>query len=195
MGERKGQNKYYPPDFDYKKHKSLNAYHGTHALRERARKLDRGIMIIRFEMPYNIWCDGCKAHVAMGVRYNAEKTKVDMYHTTPIYQFKMKCHLCDMHFIIKTDPQNKDYVILSGARRKEQRWNMADNEQIVTEEKSHIKRLQSDPMFKLEHDSQDKEKLKALAPTLIELEYSKLQWKDDYALNSLMRDKLRVCNR
>lgn len=29
-------------------------------------------------MPYNIWCDGCKAHIAMGVRYNAEKKKVGM---------------------------------------------------------------------------------------------------------------------
>ena len=50
-----------------------------------------------------------------------------------IHQFKMKCHLCDQHFIIQTDPQNLDYVILSGARRKEQRWNMAENEQIVTD--------------------------------------------------------------
>ena len=62
MGERKGQNFYYPPDFDPKKHGSLNGSHGVHALRERARKLDRGILIIRFEMPYNIWCDGCKKH-------------------------------------------------------------------------------------------------------------------------------------
>ena len=64
MSERKVLNKYYPPDFDPKKHGNLNAYHGTHALRERARKLKtEGILIIRFEMPYNIWCDGCKAHI------------------------------------------------------------------------------------------------------------------------------------
>jgi coiled-coil domain-containing protein 130 len=31
--------------------------------------------------------------VGMGVRYNAEKKKVGMYYTTPIYQFRMKCHL------------------------------------------------------------------------------------------------------
>merc|ERR1719342_1635864 len=34
-------------------------------------------------MPYNIWCDGCKKHIGMGVRYNAEKTKIGMYYTTP----------------------------------------------------------------------------------------------------------------
>ncbi len=191
-GERKGQNKYYPPDFDYKKHSSLNAYHGTHALRERARKLDQGILIIRFEMPYNIWCDGCKAHIAMGVRYNAEKTKIGMYFSTPIHLFRMKCHLCDQHFEIKTDPANLDYVIISGARRKEQRWDMAENEQIVTEEKSDIKRLSADPMFKLEHEANDKSKVAKLMPTLRELEEAKQDWKDDYKLNSLMRKELRV---
>ena len=92
MGERKGQNKYYPPDYDPKVG-GLNKFLGTHALRERARKLHLGILIIRFEMPYNIWCEGCGNHVGMGVRYNAEKKKVGMYYTTPIYQFRMKCHL------------------------------------------------------------------------------------------------------
>lgn len=58
----------------------------------------------RFEMPYNIWCDGCNNHIGMGVRYNAEKSKIGNYYTTPIYQFRMKCHLCDNHFEIKTDP-------------------------------------------------------------------------------------------
>lgn len=103
MGERKGQNHYYPPDYDPKVG-GLNKFLGTHALRERARKLHLGILIIRFEMPYNIWCEGCKNHIGMGVRYNAEKTKIGMYYTTPVYQFRMKCHLCDNHFEIKTDP-------------------------------------------------------------------------------------------
>lgn len=59
----------------------------------------------RFEMPYNIWCGGCNSHIGMGVRYNAEKTKTGMYYTTPIYKFRMKCHLCDNHFEIQTDPK------------------------------------------------------------------------------------------
>ncbi|XP_015272150.1 PREDICTED: coiled-coil domain-containing protein 130, partial [Gekko japonicus] len=89
-GERKGVNKYYPPDFDPAKHGSLNKYRHSHPLRERARKLSQGILIIRFEMPYNIWCDGCKNHIGMGVRYNAEKKKVGNYYTTPIYRWEEK---------------------------------------------------------------------------------------------------------
>lgn len=103
MGERKGQNLYYPPDYD-PKFGGINKFQGTHALRERARKLHMGILIIRFEMPFNIWCDGCNNHIGMGVRYNAEKKKIGMYYSTPVYQFRMKCHLCDNHFEIKTDP-------------------------------------------------------------------------------------------
>lgn len=131
MGERKGQNKYYPPDFDPAKHRSLDGYHGSHPLRERAKRLkSEGILIIRFEMPYNIWCAGCCKPIGMGVRYNAEKTKVGYYYSTPIYKFRMKCAMCDQRFEIQTDPKNQDYVILSGARRKEQRWDATQNEQV-----------------------------------------------------------------
>ncbi len=56
-------------------------------------------------MPYNIWCGGCGSHVGMGVRYNAEKTTVGKYYSTPIFKFRMKCHLCDNHFEIQTDPK------------------------------------------------------------------------------------------
>ena len=66
-------NQWYPPDFDWKKHGSANKYQNSHHLRERARKLDQGILIVRFELPFNIWCLGCNNHIGMGVRYNAEK--------------------------------------------------------------------------------------------------------------------------
>jgi Saf4/Yju2 protein len=37
----------------------LVQFQGQHPLRDRARKLDQGILIIRFEMPFNVWCEGC----------------------------------------------------------------------------------------------------------------------------------------
>lgn len=44
----------------------------------------------------------------------------------------MKCHLCVNYIEMQTDPATCDYVIVSGARRKEERWDMAENEQILT---------------------------------------------------------------
>lgn len=191
MGERKGQNHYYPPDYDPKKG-GLNRFLGTHALRERARKIHLGILIIRFEMPYNIWCEGCNNHIGMGVRYNAEKKKIGMYYTTPVYQFRMKCHLCNNHFEIKTDPGNLDYVIVSGARRQENRWDPTQNEQVVPEDKDTQKRLFDDPMFKLEHGSKDESTAKRVAPVLGRLmNRNEETWKDNFSANAALRAKFR----
>ncbi|CAH2009485.1 unnamed protein product [Acanthoscelides obtectus] len=194
MGERKGTNKYYPPDYDPKAG-GLNKFLGTHALRERARKIDQGIIIIRFEMPYNIWCEGCQNHIGMGVRYNAEKTKVGMYYTTPVYQFKMKCHLCDNHFVIKTDPANLDYLILSGARRQENRWDPLKNEQVVPETKETQKRLFDDSMYKLEHGSKDTALAESAKPRLANLfNRNEDVWADCYTANQKLRAQFRKTN-
>ena len=58
----------------------------------------------------------------MGVRYNAEKKKIGNYYSTPIYSFRCKCHLCDNWFTIETDPKNTQYVVTSGARKKDEDW-------------------------------------------------------------------------
>ncbi|CAD6235816.1 GSCOCG00007996001-RA-CDS [Cotesia congregata] len=191
MGERKGTNLYYPPDYDPRMG-GLNKFMGTHALRERARKLHMGILIIRFEMPFNIWCNGCNNHIGMGVRYNAEKKKIGMYYSTPLYMFRMKCHLCDNHFEIKTDPANLTYIVETGARRQENRWDPTENEQIVPEEKEVSKRLYDDPMFKLEHSMDDKKKAKSQDTTLNAIIANNEQFKDDYAINSSLRAAFRV---
>ncbi|XP_062845849.1 probable splicing factor YJU2B isoform X2 [Trichomycterus rosablanca] len=142
-------------------------------------------------MPYNIWCDGCKNHIGMGVRYNAEKKKVGNYYTTPIYRFRMKCHLCVNYIEMQTDPATCDYIIVSGAQRKEERWNMAENEQILTTERTEKEKLETDAMYKLDHGGKDKEKLRAAIPTLSELQEQQAGWKDDFQLNSTLRKKFR----
>ncbi|KAL1509438.1 hypothetical protein ABEB36_004175 [Hypothenemus hampei] len=194
MGERKGTNKYYPPDYD-PKYGGLNKFLGTHALRERARKIDKGIIIIRFEMPYNIWCDECKNHIGMGVRYNAEKTKVGMYYTTPVYEFKMKCHLCDNHFVIRADPANLDYIIISGARRQENRWDPTKNGQVVPETKEVQNRLFDDQMYKLEHGVEDKNTMELAKPQLVKLfNRNEDAWADCYTANQMLRAEFRRQN-
>ena len=190
MGERKGVNKWYPPDYDPSKG-GLNKWQGTHALRERARKIHMGIIIIRFEMPYNIWCEGCGNHVGMGVRFNSEKKKVGMYYTTPVYQFRMKCHLCNNHFEIKTDPANLDYVIVSGARRQEKRFEAKENGTVVPDEKATINKLATDAMFKLEHGEKDESKSKDNKPRINKMMQIQDRVKDDYMANRILRDQMR----
>uniref|UniRef100_A0AC35TN71 Coiled-coil domain-containing protein 130 homolog n=1 Tax=Rhabditophanes sp. KR3021 TaxID=114890 RepID=A0AC35TN71_9BILA len=192
MGERKGQLKYYPPDFDYKKHSSLNAYHGTHALRERAKKIKQGILVIRFEMPYNIWCAGCESHVAMGVRFNAEKKKVGKYYTTPIFEFDMKCMYCDTHYVIRTDPKNFDYAIVSGARRQEKRFDPSEIANLEPVDREMGQKLDNDAMLKLQHVHDDKKKSETNDKRLSVLKKSKDPFKDDFRVNSLARLEFRT---
>eukprot|EP00117_Sycon_ciliatum_P004595 scpid55137/ scgid2373/ Coiled-coil domain-containing protein 130; 9 kDa protein len=190
MAERKTVNKYYPPEWRPEMG-SINKYRNSHPLRDRARKMHEGVMIIRFELPYNIWCGGCGKHVGMGVRYNSEKRKVGNYYTTPIYRFRMKCHLCDNHFEIETDPKNMEYVIVSGATRKEERWDSKDTETVEATDSEAKKRLASDPMYRLEHGTTDAKKAQANKPRIAELQASQEIKKDDYALNQLARRKFR----
>lgn len=97
----------------------LLQFHGSHgALGNRARKLDQGILIIRFEMPFNVWCLGCNHLIAKGVRFNAEKKKIGKYHTTTIWSFRMKAPCCGQEIEVHTDPKNAEYVVVSGAKRK-----------------------------------------------------------------------------
>jgi coiled-coil domain-containing protein 130 len=157
MAERKAQNKYIPPDFDWRKHHSVNAYRGSHHLRARASKLSEGILVVRFEMPYNVWCLHCGKHIGMGVRYNAEKKRVGMYLTTPVLEFKMTCHLCQGELVMHTDPQNATYTCVSGLRKKIEDWEPSPEEtgQIRMESDADRKRLADDAFFRVEHQHDD----------------------------------------
>ena len=64
-----GFNKYYPPDFDPQKTQTLNDYRGVHALGKRAKDIDKGILVVRFELPYNIWCGTCNVGVMENVPF------------------------------------------------------------------------------------------------------------------------------
>ncbi|KAK3805602.1 MAG: CWC16 protein, partial [Benniella sp.] len=195
MADRKAINKYYPPDWDPSKG-SINTYVGQHPLRDRARKLDQGILIVRFELPYNIWCNGCNNPIGMGVRYNAEKKKIGNYYSTPILSFRMKCHLCDNWFEIQTDPKNAVYVVTAGARKKVEDFEAADNETLEIDTPEEFERRANDQFAKLEHLQQDALKAKSGATVLTRLQrLNERQWSDPYTLSQKLRKEFRTAKK
>lgn len=93
---------------------------GQHPLRERAKKLDQGILVIRFEMPFNVWCKGCGHLIGKGVRFNAEKQAIGNYHSTKVWSFSMTAPCCQQRIVVHTDPKSSEYLVVSGGRRKVQ---------------------------------------------------------------------------
>ncbi|KAL3582087.1 hypothetical protein D5086_016419 [Populus alba] len=190
LAAARADNFYYPPEWSPKKG-GLNKFHGQHALRERARKLDQGILIIRFEMPFNIWCGGCNSMIAKGVRFNAEKKQVGNYYSTKIWSFTMKSACCKHEIVIQTDPKNCEYVIISGAQRKNEEFDVEDAETLALpadEEKGKL----SDPFYRLEHQEEDLQKKKEAEPVLVRLQrVSDARHSDDYALNKALRARMR----
>ncbi|KAJ1403149.1 CWC16 protein [Sesbania bispinosa] len=190
LAAARADNFYYPPEWDPSQG-SLNKFHGQHALRERARKIDQGILIIRFEMPFNIWCGGCNSMIAKGVRFNAEKKQVGNYYSTKIWSFTMKSACCKHEIIIQTDPKNCEYVIISGAQKKTEDFDVEDAETFelpADEERGKL----ADPFYRLEHQEEDLKKKKEAEPVLVRLQrLSDAKHSDDYALNKSLRARLR----
>uniref|UniRef100_A0A7N0U1C6 Coiled-coil domain-containing protein 130 n=2 Tax=Kalanchoe fedtschenkoi TaxID=63787 RepID=A0A7N0U1C6_KALFE len=190
LAAARADNFYYPPEWTPNQG-SLNKFHGQHALRERARKIDQGILIIRFEMPYNIWCGGCNSMIAKGVRFNAEKKQVGNYYSTKIWSFSMKAPCCKQEIVIQTDPKNCEYVIISGAQKKTEDYDIEDAEtlELPAEE---VKGKLVDPFYRLEHQEGDLKKKKEAEPVLVRLQrVADARHSDDYALNKTLRAQLR----
>lgn len=53
-------------------------------------------------------------------------------------------------------------------------------------------KLETDAMFRLEHGEADRGTLRKAVPTLSHLQEAQSAWKDDFALNSLLRRRFRV---
>jgi hypothetical protein len=62
----------------------------------------------------------------------------------------------------------------------------------ILADRDKIKKLATDPMFKLEHESTDKTKIRKALPGLGEIEAIQTAKKDDYILNKMARQMFRV---
>ncbi|KAF5831661.1 hypothetical protein DUNSADRAFT_12765 [Dunaliella salina] len=184
---------YHPPDFNPDVHKSLNKFHNSHPLRERASKLDQGILVIRFEVPYHIWCSKCHEKIAQGVRFNAEKKCIGQYHSTKIWQFAMRHH-CGCIITIQTDPKRTEYIVVEGAKKKvEGIQTAAEAEVIELEDDEEKKKRATDPLYRLERGEESKKRALSTAQEIALLQDdSDAKHADPYAANRILRAKLRA---
>ena len=113
LAAARADNFYYPADWR-PEHGSINKINNSHPLGARAKKISEGIIVVRFEMPFDVWCTSCDTHIGRGVRYNAEKKRVGKYHTSSIWEFQMTCATCKGKIIIRTSPQKRDYEMYLG---------------------------------------------------------------------------------
>lgn len=173
---------------------SGNKLHGKHALGARANKISQGILTVRFEMPYPIWCTTCPKPtiIGQGVRFNAEKKKVGNYYSTPIYSFRMKHTSCGGWIEIRTDPKNTAYVVTEGARKRdtgEDKVAEGDVKILTQEEREAVR---SNAFAALEGKVEDKKRLELSKKRLEELqELSEQQWDDPYEQNRKLRKSFR----
>lgn len=185
--------RYVPPEFEGTT--SANKLAGKHALGNRARKAGQGILTVRFEMPFAIWCTTCPKPtiIGQGVRFNAEKKKVDNYYSTPIFSFRMKHVVCGGWIEIRTDPKNTAYVVTEGAKKRDTGEDKVQEGQIEIRTAEEKERLQKDAFAALEVKIDDRKQAVADKNRIEELyEAKEKDWDDPYAANSKARKKFRA---
>lgn len=194
--------RYIPPDA-HGHVSSGNALHGKkHALGARASKLaSQGILVVRFEMPFAIWCAHCPrpTPIGQGVRFNAEKRRAGAYYSTPIWSFKLKHGACGGEIELRTDPKNAEFVVVSGARRRD----YGDQEDslvksgvgggvVITTERERAEQRES-AFGRLEKTIADREQIEGARQRIGELQdQGERQWEDPYALNQRLRKAFRA---
>ncbi|KAI6244484.1 hypothetical protein HI914_07392 [Erysiphe necator] len=183
--------RYVPPDQEGIK--TGNQLHGKHALGARARKISQGILTVRFEMPYSIWCTTCPKPtiIGQGVRFNAEKKKEGYYYSSPIYSFRMKHAACGGWIEIRTDPKNTAYVVTEGARKRDCGEDKEEcHIKLLTEKERDT--LRKNAFAALEHNVNEKQICAQAKKRLEELhDLSEKQWDDPYEKNKRLRNTFR----
>ncbi|CAD0083470.1 unnamed protein product [Aureobasidium vineae] len=187
--------RYVPPELEGTM--SANKVAGKHALGKRANKIKEGILTVRFEMPYAVWCNHCPKPtiIGQGVRFNAEKKKVGNYFSTPIWSFRMKHTACGGWIEIHTDPKNTAYVVKEGGKARdtgEDRVREGEEGVPILSAEERERRRQ-DAFAVLEDKKQDKVQEKEQGKRIIELQEVRDQhWDDPYEANKRLRRTFRA---
>ena len=144
MAERKVLNKYYPPDFDPDK------------LRTIEKKNTRKICNVRMMLPMTMKCYTCGHYTYIGTKCNmkVEPCQDEDYLGITLYRFYYRCSNCYSQITFKTDPKNNDYTAEIGASRNHERWKdmMLAEEEYKNNKKTEMK---DDAMKNLEYRTYD----------------------------------------
>jgi len=186
LGAVQADGYYHPPDWDpqkksrqkFQKSKGASAYERTG--------------IVRFEMPFSVWCGGCGRHIGKGTRFNTTKHDVGFYFSTKLLSFRMQCASCPQLFDVRTDPKNTRYVCHSGLRERVREFDDADAEVERLDGDELRFRKGADPMFKLEAEQGQSAALKASKVRSSALgEMGDARRDDDFAANQHLRQRHR----
>ncbi|KAE8124661.1 hypothetical protein FH972_019526 [Carpinus fangiana] len=161
MGERKVLNKYYPPDFDPSK-------------LPRVRRPKNQQIKVRMMLPMSIRCNTCGNYIYKGTKFNSRKEDVvgEAYLGIPLFRFYFKCTRCSAELTMKTDPQNSDYIVESGATRNFEPWREED-ELTESEKQKRDAEEMGDAMKSLENRTLDSKREMDILAALDEMKSMK----------------------
>ncbi|CAJ2659405.1 unnamed protein product [Trifolium pratense] len=161
MGERKVLNKYYPPDFDPAK-------------LPRVRRPKNLQIKVRMMLPMSIRCNTCGNYIYKGTKFNSRKEDVigETYLGIQIFRFYFKCTRCSAELTMKTDPQNSDYIVESGATRNFEPWRAEDEETDEMKKKREAEEM-GDAMKSLENRTLDSKREMDILAALDEMKSMK----------------------
>lgn len=200
---------YYPPEWTPKQG-SLDSFQRKkgfeHALgKSRTKNLDKGVLVIRFEIPFKVQCLNCENFIGIGTRFDADKKCVGQYHSTKIWEFSFKCgHIvdptvsrdksihCNNDLVIRTDPRNCDYELAQGLHRVVVNWDPKDSGTYELPDTETRQQMQQDPMFKLEQTMETRAREVAQKKATYELQKMQVDMGDSYSLNSALRKRFRT---
>ncbi|KAB8346301.1 hypothetical protein FH972_023345 [Carpinus fangiana] len=163
-------------------------------------------------MPFAIWCQTCPSHspsrlIGQGVRFNAHKTRVGAYHSTPIWAFELKHTACGGRIEMRTDPAIHDFVVTEGARRRDTGDDAAVAERtggvllegggmVKSREEEERDRAREDAFVAFEGKKAKAEDGKTAVQRLEELRSVKERdWRDPDAANRRLRNSFRGVRR
>ncbi|KAL8715755.1 MAG: hypothetical protein Q9220_000422 [cf. Caloplaca sp. 1 TL-2023] len=159
------------------------------------RKAGQGILTVRFEMPFPIWCTTCPKPtiIGQGVRFNAEKKKVGNYYSTPVLSFRMKHVACGGWIEIRTDPKNTAYVVHEGAKKRDTGEDKVLEGDMVIQSAEEREKLQNDAFAMLEGRVEEKRQTVTDKSRIEELWMEKEKdWDDPYAASRKLRKVFRA---